>query len=1272
MNQLILKPKQALNKAFLKVKPNRDDIEVFKTNLITLLDRINDNESEEFHKNLVSDFLKDTYYKQKHFINTKGRNDLVIHNGIDANTTVGLILEAKKPTNKAEMISTNKLNTKALQELVLYYLRERITAKNLEVKHLVATNINEWFIFDAVVFDKLFAQNKNFVKQFIDFEEGRLSNTKTDFFYKQIAEPFIENLNTKIEYAYFNFQDYQNPLRNNNKIDDNLLIALYKLLSPEHLLKLPFANDSNSLDKRFYSELLHIIGLTEIKDGGKKLIDRNKEKDRNSGTILEDAIIQLDSLDKLNRLQNVKDYGTTQEEQLFNVALELSITWINRILFLKLLEAQLITYHKGDKSYSFLNLNKIKDYDELNSLFFQVLARKHETRNVDVKKVFEKVPYLNSSLFEPTELEQITLFIGNLKNDKNIPIYINTVLKDSNGKKLNGNISTLQYLFGFLDAYDFGAEGSEEIQEDNKTLINASVLGLIFEKINGYKDGSFFTPGFITMYMCKETIRKAVVQKFNETKNWNCKDINELYDKIEDRIEANKIVNSIKICDPAVGSGHFLVSALNEMIAVKNDLKILQDKNGKRLKEYHIEVENDELIITDENGELFEYYPINKESQRIQETLFHEKQTIIENCLFGVDINTNSVKICRLRLWIELLKNAYYKNTTELETLPNIDINIKCGNSLVSRFTIDSDLKQALKKSKWTIDTYKIAVATYRNAENKERKREMEKMIADIKKDFRTEISSKDPKLKKLYELKGELTKLSTQYNLFEINEKEKKEWEKKTQQFTLEINKLETEIEDIKNNKIYENAFEWRFEFPEVLNDDGDFIGFDVVIGNPPYIQLQSMREISEQLKQFGYKTYEKTGDIYSLFYEKGNNILKQNGLLGYITSNKWMRAGYGKATRKYLLENTQPILLVDLGSGIFDEATVDSNLLLFQKTNYKNSFNAFDITKEKNVKDLTNFEDKILKINPINEEKWTISTLLEQNIKIKIESKGKPLKDWNISINYGIKTGFNEAFIIDVKKKEELINEDSNSVYFIKPILRGRDIKRYKAEFAELWLIYIPKGFTIKNKKLNSFDTDINFVSEPIPRYGYYEYDEAWEWFHEKLPAIAKHLKQFKAKAEKRQDMGDYWWEMRACAYLNEFEKEKIVWASVGQTYYTFVEKNTLVLDTNYFAVFNSNKINLYILGLLNSKLIINWVNKTDSAVGEIAYRHYKYNFENISIPFLNEKEQKPFIILVSKILLKKEKNEDTTALETEIDQLVYQLYELTEEEIAIIEGK
>ena len=462
-------------------------------------------------------------------------------------------------------------------------------------------------------------------------------------------------------------------------------------------------------------------------------------------------------------------------KRLFTVGLELVITWINRILFLKLLEAQLTAFHKGDNDYSFLNSVKIKDFNELNDLFFQVLACKPDKRNKDIHKSFAKVPYLNSSLFEPTEIEHTILFISNLTDNRKLPVHPFTVLKDDSGKKLTGQINTLKYLFEFLDAYDFASEGTEEIQEQNKSLINASVLGLIFEKINGYKDGSFFTPGFITMYMCRETIQRAVFQKFNEHKGWNCKSNKELYNNIKDIKEADEIINSLKICDPAVGSGHFLVSAINEIIALKSELRILQDRNGMLLKEYHVEVVNDELIITDENGKFFEYNPKNKESQRIQEALFHEKQTIIENCLFGVDINPNSVKICRLRLWIELLKNAYYKADNELETLPNIDINIKCGNSLISRFELNADLKQALRKSKkWTIDGYKIAVQTYRRANNKKEKQSMEKLIADIKKDFRTQIRKDDKKVKQMNILKGDLLDLVSQQKLFKETAKEK------------------------------------------------------------------------------------------------------------------------------------------------------------------------------------------------------------------------------------------------------------------------------------------------------------------------------------------------------------------------------------------------------------------------------------------------------------------------------------------------------------------
>lgn len=1240
-----LKPRKALNKAFLKVKPIRSEIEAFKANLIKLLDHTNDTESEEFHKNLVSDFLKDTYYKHSHFINTKGKNDLVIHNGPDSKSSVGVIIEAKKPTNKAEMITTKKINNKAFQELVLYYLRERITHKNLEVKHLVITNINEWYIFDSTLFDRLFAQNKNLVKQFEDFEAGRLAETKTDFFYKQIAEPFITGITSEIEFTYFNIQDYQKPLRNEDKADDNLLIALFKLLSPEHLLKLPFNNDSNSLDKRFYSELLHIIGLSETKDGSKKLIGRNKEHERNSGSILEDTIIQLDSLDKINRIDNPSQYGATTQDRLYNVALELAITWINRILFLKLLEGQLISYHRGDKKYYFLNTKLIKEFDDLNSLFFQVLAKKHDERNSDVKSIFQGVPYLNSSLFEPTELEHQTIFISNLKDDKTLPIHSQTVLKDGHGKKRTGTINTLSYLFEFLDAYDFSSEGAEDIQEDNKSLINASVLGLIFEKINGYKDGSFFTPGFITMYMCRETIRRAVVQKFNEAKEWNCTSIDELYNKIDDRNEANEIVNSIKICDPAVGSGHFLVSALNEMISVKNDLKILQDRMGKRLKEYQVEVVNDELIITDEEGELFEYNPHNKESQRVQETLFHEKQTIIENCLFGVDINPNSVKICRLRLWIELLKNAYYKNATELETLPNIDINIKCGNSLVSRFAIDADLGEALKKNKINITKYRVAVSAYKNAQNKEEKRELVKLIADIKSDFKTNIDH--PFKTSLAKARGNVTNIATQINT-------KKQWgenidPKLLKDFELASNnlsKLEAERDETENNKFFENAFEWRFEFPEVLNDHGDFVGFDVVIGNPPYVQLQSIKETSRQLERFEYKTFSSMGDLYALFYEKGNQILKYKGFLCFISGSAWMRTNYGQNLRNYFINNTKLLEVIDLSDcDIFDSATVLTTIVLFVKSDNRKPIKAIRFTKKDQNRILylkEVFEKEHTMVDSFPESSWVITNQTTHQIKNKVEQQGKKLINWGIKINRGILTGYNEAFIIDGKTKDELIAKDPNSIEILKPLLRGRDIKRYFYEFEDLWLINSHNGL----KEINLPPVNI-----------------------EDYPSIKNFLDTHWDKISNRGDKGDTPYNLRNCAYWEEFEKPKIIYPNMTK-FLPF----SLDIDGNYLndkCFILTGEYIYYLTAFLNSKLFRHCFADSFPELQGNSKEIKKFIIEQIPVKAITD--ETPFVEKVNEILSIKKKNTqaDTSKLEVQIDQMIYKLYDLTEEEITKVES-
>ncbi|HPW66961.1 MAG TPA: TaqI-like C-terminal specificity domain-containing protein [Salinivirgaceae bacterium] len=1199
----ILKPRKALNKAFLKVKPNRSEIEIFKTNLTQLLDSINDAESEEFHKNLVIDFLKKTYYDPNHFVNTKGWNDLVIHNGDKATSTVGVIIEAKKPTNKTEMLTKDKINVKAFHELVLYYLRERITLKNIEIKHLIATNINEWFIFDATVFDRLFAQNKNLVKQFNDFEGGRLAETKTDFFYKQIAEPFIAEIKQNIEFTYFDIREFEKPLRNNDKKDDNKLIALFKLLSPEHLLKLPFANDSNTLDKCFYSELLHLIGLTETKEGSKKTIERNKEGERNSGAFLENAIIQLDSLDKISRLENPDQYGATLQERLFNVALELSITWINRILFLKLLEAQLVTYNKGDSSFEFLNTEKVKDYDDLNSLFFQVLARNHNERNEDVKTQFSKVPYLNSSLFEPTEIEHSTIFISQLQNDKAIPLYSQTVLKDDKGRKLTGEINPLEYLFAFLSAYDFTSEGSEEIQEDNKTLINASVLGLIFEKINGYKDGSFFTPGFITMYMCRETIRKSVIQKFNETKGWNCTDINSLYDKIEDRNEANKIVNSIKICDLAVGSGHFLVSALNEIIAIKSDLKILQDRHSRRLKEYYLEVVNDELIVTDEDGELFEYNPTNKESQRVQEALFHEKQTIIENCLFGVDINPNSVKICRLRLWIELLKNAYYKNETELETLPNIDINIKCGNSLISRFPLDADLKQALRKStsKWTIDGYRVAVSTYRNAQSKEQKREMERLINEIKTNFRSEISLNDPKVKRLRALNGELFSMTNQGQLFELSQREKTDWNAKVAKLTADIQKLEAEIEEIKSNKIYENAFEWRFEFPEVLNDDGDFVGFDVVIGNPPYgVKLIDIEK--DYLKNRFIATSGEV-EIYTFFIELAmSDLLKQNGLFSFITTNTIYYLDKFSEIRKKAFLSNKIISLLELEKQVFADAPdIVPAIYVLQKNSQKdNVIMLYKSSETKRIYDLVEFED--FKVNNIEQNKFETKTdfvfslstnQAKENLLKKLSQLDTIKKSFKVV--YGIKTGDNKRF---------LSKEITGTENWKKCASSAKNIKKYTIDWQGDYLNVCDDLAGLNN---------INYEQPKI---------------------LIQYIRKLSMPIR------------LVCAL------------DLNGEYYPLNNFSFVVSENG-----NSLKV---LLGILNSRLM-NWY-FTNSFVD---YNIKPKYIEQLPLPakvISSDLENKVTEIISLK---SRDKEIDTSDLESQIDQLVYQLYELTDEEIEIIEN-
>ena len=1204
-----LQPRQALNKAFLKVKPDRESIEKFRANLLMLLDRINEAESEEFHKNLVSDFLKHTYYSPSYFINTKERNDLVIHNGKDAKSTVGVILEAKKPRNKSEMLKVDNLNAKAFQELVLYFLRERITKGNLEIRYLVATNICEWFIFDAREFEQLFAKNNNLVKQFKDFAAGRLSSTKTDFFYKEIAKPAIATIEQEIKFTYFDLRDYRKDLTNTASNDDQKLIDLYKIFSPEHLLKLPFANDSNTLNRPFYNELLHIIGLTETKVGGKKLIGRKQEGDRLPGSLMENAISRLDSLDKISQLRKPEEFGETKEEKLFNVALRLSITWINRILFLKLLEAQLIKYHRGDQAFAFLNLTKVQNYDDLDSLFFDVLACEQGKRDENLQEIFAKVPYLNSSLFEPTEIEQQTIVVSNLK-DRNLLIFGASVLKDSQGKRRSGELNALGYLFEFLSAYNFSSDELESGQEDSEKLINAAVLGLIFEKINGYKDGSFYTPSFITMYMCRETIRRAVVQKFNEVKGWNCADIGDLYERITDKQEANEIINGLKICDPAVGSGHFLVSALNEIIVIKRELGVLLDRAGKSLRDYRVEVRNDKLLVYDDEGNLFAYHPKNTEKQRVQEALFHEKQTIIESCRFGVDINPNSVTICRLRLWIELLKNAYYKANGELETLPNIDINIKCGNSLISRFGLDADLRQALKTRGHSVESYKAAVQTYRNAESKDQKREMERLINEIKGNFRVTLQVGDPNKVKLRGLESELCSLEDQILLFEETKAVQKAREKKIAKLRNDIDKLRVEIEDIESGKVYENALEWRFEFPEVLNYNGDFVGFDVVIGNPPYIGGREWGLAKPEFNYYlnTYKGAEYQFDAYVLFWELATNLSK--GLICYITPNTWLNNQKNLLIRGMLLE-LKILKIADYSKvKVFEDATVLPVITLIQKiVNLETSTEIL----VPNIEDNSNFITKCV----MNQSVWNQDDLKIINIdatendlflRKKIEKNSQLLEDLAL-IKFGIK-----VYQTGKGKPKQTSDAAANKIF------------ESKSQINEKYLPYL------KGKNISKYS---------------YEWDD--DWLH-----YGEHL------AEPRN--------------ISLFEGERLlVRRIVGKTLIaTYISDNLVTGQLLQIVKPHESNLSKVILGIINSTLIGYYFrkkyNRQDVTFPEIRI------YELSSLPMKIPKDKLVFIKLVDQILdaKKSDPNADTATLEKEIDQLVYQLYDLTEAEIKIVEGK
>ncbi len=938
-----------LNKYHKKLKPLSSDVEKFVANLNSYFKKLDETESEENAKINLINFLNSTFYQDNYYVNTKKRADLVIHTDNTTKSNVGVIIETKR-INSPDLPTLDNLNTKAFHQLILYYLRERIEHNNINIKNLIITDFYKWFIFDANFFEKSFFQNKSLLKNYEQWKNNQKVRTDTDLFYNDIAKPIVENLQNEIEFTFFDLNNYKEVT------DKAKIINLYKIFSPVFLLNEKQKNDNNTLNSKFYNELLHIIGIQETKEGNKKVIRLKDTGD--GGSLIENTIRKLKIHNNLKIIPTIEQYGETLNERLFGIALELCINWLNRILFLKLLEAQIVKYHNQKKEYFFLTSEKITQFEQLDRLFFEVLAVKRQDRDAIYKGFFEYIPYLNSSLFEPTDIERHTIYIDSLYNDLQLQVFGSTILKDSFGNKLYTKLPTLKYLLDFLNAYSFSSDSSELTINFSNTLINSSVLGLIFEKLNGYKDGAYFTPSYITMYMCRETIRKAIVNKFkpllklssnlDNSESWT-----ELFNKIDNIPikKANEIINSITICDPAVGSGHFLVSALNELISVKSDLKILCDSEGKRLKNYHINNINDELVVRDEDNKEFEYTltndnKINPEKQRIQETLFNEKKQIIENCLFGVDINPNSVNITRLRLWIELLKNAYYtadSNYTELHTLPNIDINIKQGNSLLSKFPINADLKKALRGTKWNLFTYVNAVNTYKKPIDKEAKKQIAELINDIKQKFKSGISVQDPRYKKLQKLKSELYNKTT-VKLLDV-ELEEEDRAKETQlllDYEAKIKKIETELEEERTGVAYQNAFEWRFEFPEVLDDNGEFVGFDVIIGNPPYMIMTKNNTnttlLNHYTKEFDSikKSYSK--NIFTLFIEAGIKINKTNANLSYIVPEGLFNTRSYKDCVDYIYSKGKVDEIVTFQDFVFEEAVTGNLIFSFKNGNFDN----------------------------------------------------------------------------------------------------------------------------------------------------------------------------------------------------------------------------------------------------------------------------------------------------------------------------------------------
>ncbi|EGD4295671.1 class I SAM-dependent DNA methyltransferase [Campylobacter coli] len=1237
MHFTLLNEKDFFNPYYRKKQIMQNEFDIFNKALMQYLERLESSQSENedyLVANALSPFLTMLNFKTHIKTKQKGKSEIDLSISKDEfSKDLEVLIEAKKPNSK-EFITHTKVNSKALHETILYYFRNR--EYSFSLKFIIITDFYKFYIFKISEFEELFYKNPSFKKLFEEFcNPNSLFKGNTEEFYKEVAK-LIENSKENLKGFLIDLTFLKDKQKSNFKN----LASIYKTFHRDFLLSEFNPNDANSLNNAFYKELLYILGLCESKQNSKLIIAKSEESKEEQGTFYTAINSKL-------------------KEENFETILKLLILWLNRILFLKLIESNLVRFN-DDKNLKFLNFKKIPDFDKLSELFFEVLAKEKSTRK---KSEFAYLPYLNSSLFEKQSIEN-TLEISSLSNDLKLFYYKNTVLKDDKCKAKKGQVGLLEYLFEFLDSFDFGSDDEQSEILSQKELISSSVLGNVFEKLNGYKEGSFYTPSFITSYMCKESITKVVLDKFNAQFDLDAKDISELRKSLrkEDKKAQKELLNSIKICDPAVGSGHFLVSALNVMLSIYDELNLFDE-------EFYLEVQNDEILITNRKGEFVEYKRPHSDKDKahlIQKELFYTKKDIIENNLFGVDINPNSCEITKLRLWIELLKYSFYQsfedeNYHDLKTLPNIDINIKCGNSLVSYFETGKSLshypniKERINKYKRIVKDYKEGFYTDKshiNQEIKNLKISFKNFCFADK--FKKEMKGFNDKCEKYSKKYGNFLAVddenlkffvSANLTLFDFDEKEA----------TKEFANLKKEYDNIFNLES-NHPFEWRFEFPEILDDDGNFKGFDLIIGNPPYIKENDNKDLFTNTKKL--RTYQGKMDIWYHFVGRGFDILKNNGYLAFIATNNWVTNSGAKKLRNIVLEESQILSLVDFSSFmVFDSASIQTMIMQFQKIkppkNYE--FHFAKITTQTPI-----YEDVI---NLLKNEKTQNNEILSINL--------TPKKFIDKTLNF-TKSDYEELFN-KIQKYGKFYLEESEVAQGIVPAIDEAFVIKDKNVFSKNEQCFIKEYYTGLSGKFYSSFTD---------KYLIYLSNKNYSGNLDDLPNLKQHFQKYKEIL--KESKIKYKTPNKPYFYLHREREEKFfkkgeekIISQVRCIEPIFVYSNENFYGSRALFFIQTCRINLkYLTGVLNSKLIAFWLKHKGKIQGNL-FKIDKEPLLNIPVVNINSKNEKlanKLISLVDEILKAKEqdKNANTQELENKINSLTYKLYNLTEEEIKIIEGK